>query len=162
RLGYGVGGAGVEAFMSDYYRHAREIERTSEMILHRAMPPPARAPSERHLKNGLVVAGDKLRFGDTDTIFTEPSLVFTIYEEAITRGCRVNTSSRRAIMRAASLDGFCRQLRADPLAIKVFRRIVATWKTTKFKYGSVLGELHDVGLLLAMIPEFTPDRKSTR
>ncbi len=155
-LGYGQGGAAVESLMSDYYRHAREIERASEIILHRAVPPPSHRPSERRLRNGLVVAGDKLRFGDPDHIFIEPSLVFTLYEEAITRGCRVSNGSRRAISRAVTSEAFCEQLRADPMACRVFRRLVCTWKQTRFKYGSVLVEMHDVGLLLAMIPEFAP------
>ncbi len=50
-LGYGSGGAGVEAFMSEYYRHARCIERTRDLLLSRAEPPPsgahASAPSAR-------------------------------------------------------------------------------------------------------------------
>lgn len=155
-LGYGTGGGAIEAFMSDYYRHAREIERTSEMVLRRAMPPPKTKPSEVSIGAGLKLVGDSIAFEDYDHIYGEPALVFAIYEEAIHRGLLVNDTSRRAIMRAVGTESFRQQLRNDREASKVFRRLVCTAIETRFKYGSVLTELHEVGLLLAVIPEFTP------
>src|SRR5690606_29424831 len=59
-------------------------------------------------------------------------------------------------MRATSTAEFCEQLRADSECAPIFRRLVCTAIETKFKYGSVLTELHEVGLLLALIPEFLP------
>ena len=38
----------------------------------------------------------------------------------------------------------------------MFRRLVREPQQTKLRLGSVLHELHDVGLLLAMVPEFEP------
>lgn len=155
-FGYGEGGLAVEAFMSDYYRHAREIERTSEMILRRAMPPPKTKPKEVFIGSGLRLVGEAVAFEDYDLIYSEPALVFAIYEEAIHRGLLVHDASRRAIMRAVGTESFCQQLRNDVESARVFRRLVCTAIETRFKYGSVLTELHEVGLLLAVIPEFTP------
>ncbi|HWZ91453.1 MAG TPA: [protein-PII] uridylyltransferase, partial [Polyangiaceae bacterium] len=45
-LGYGAGGPGVEAFMSDYYQKARVIAQARELVLARAAPPPKRRPRE--------------------------------------------------------------------------------------------------------------------
>lgn len=155
-FGYGKGGAAVEAFMSDYYRHARQIERTSEMVLRRAAPPPKHKPSEVSLGSGLKLVGHNVGLEDDDAIYSEPSLVFRLYEEAVERGLGVTDGSRRAVTRAVSSESFCEQLRSDADSAAVFRRLVCSFTETKFKYGSVLTELHDVGLLLAMIPEFRP------
>jgi [protein-PII] uridylyltransferase len=155
-LGYGSGGPGVEAFMSDYYRHAREIERTSEMVLRRATPPPKTRPTEVSIGSGLKLVGETVAFEDYDLIYSEPGLVFAVYEEAIHRGLVVHDASRRAIMRASGTESFRQQLRNDAESARVFRRLCCAPTETHFKNGSVLTELHEVGLLLAVIPEFTP------
>lgn len=155
-LGYGAGGAAVEAFMSDYYRHARQIERTSEMVLRRAMPPPKTKPTEVSIGSGLKLVGEAVAFEDYDLIYSEPGLVFALYEEAIQRGLVVHDASRRAIMRASGSESFRQQLRNDAESSRIFRRLCCTPLETRFKNGSVLTELHEVGLLLAVIPEFTP------
>jgi [protein-PII] uridylyltransferase len=153
---YGKGGRAVEAFMSDYYRQAREIERMSEMVLRRATPPPKTKPMEVSLGNGLRQLGEQIAFDDYDAIYGEPALAFHLYEEAIKRELGVNDASRRALTRAVGTESFCEQLRADKRSAESFRRLVCCAKETRFKYGSILTELHDVGLLLAMIPEFAP------
>jgi len=155
-LGFGKGGAGAELFMSEYYRHARQIERTSEMVLRRAAPPPKHKPQETPIGSGLKLVGESVALEDHDAIYSEPALVFRLYEEAIHRSSGVADRSRRAVMRAVGGQEFCEQLRSDPEAAAVFRRLVSTAIETQFKYGSVLTELHEVGLLVAMIPEFLP------
>jgi [protein-PII] uridylyltransferase len=157
RFGYGSDGAAVEAFMSDYYRHARQIERTSEMVLRRAVPPSKHKPVETSIGGGLKLVGaESVALEDEDAIYSEPELVFRMYEEAVARTVRVNSASRRAVMRALSTPDYRAQLRADPECSAVFRSLVCTPKETVFKHGSILNELHEVGLLVAMIPEFAP------
>jgi len=56
----------------------------------------------------------------------------------------------------ASLPGFGEKLRASEEAARLFIRLCTHVPRTAFKGGSVLRELHDVGLLLAMVPEFAP------
>ncbi len=155
-LGYGSGGAAVESFMSEYYRQAREIERTCELVLRRATPPPKSRPAEERIDGGLKLAGSVIAFDDYDSIYSEPHLVFSIFVEAIKRQKTVADASRRAIMRAVSAESFCQQLRSDPEAAELFKILLCSVEETRFKYDSILTELHDVGLLLAMIPEFAP------
>lgn len=155
-LGYGTGGAAVEAFMSEYYRQAREIERTSEMVLRRATPPSKNRPAETRIGDDLRLVGDSVAFLDRDSVYTEPAQAFSIYETAVERNVCVADNSRRIITRAVSSESFCQQLRSDKAAIATFRRLVMKTDTPSFKYGSLLTELHEVGLLLAMVPEFAP------
>ncbi|MFS8630037.1 MAG: HD domain-containing protein [Bacillales bacterium] len=64
--------------------------------------------------------------------------------------------ARDAVARAATSDEFCERLRNSEEAARLFRRLVRAVRRTRFRDGSVLAELHDVGLLVAMIPEFAP------
>ena len=77
---------------------------------------------------------------------------------AVERNERVMPSARDAISRLASEDPqFCAALRKSPEAAELFVKLLCTVPThVHFRNGSVLGELHAVGLLLAMIPEFAP------
>lgn len=155
-LGYGKGGRGVESFMSEFYRQARAIELASEMILRRAMPPPKTKPVEISLGNGFKQIGRTIGFEDDDALYGEPWLAFAIFEEAIERQLAVSDASCRVLMRAVGTQSFCEQLRLDRLAALSFRRLVVESRETPFKYGSVLTQLHELGLLLAIVPEFAP------
>lgn len=153
---YGVGGPGAEALMSDYYRHARVIELTSDMIVRRAVPPPKVQPTEVFFGDGTKQVGDTIALDDEDGVFLEPSLALLVFHQGVKRELKVAESTRRAIARAVSSESFQTRLRNDPKSAELFRRLVNQPKETRFKFGSVLTELHETGLLLAMIPEFLP------
>ncbi len=155
-LGYGTGSAGVERFMSEYYRNARILSRTREMIVGRAMPPPKRRPHEVSIGGGLKLINDTVTLADPAALPTEPALALRLYEEAVRRNLPVYPFAREAVARMASLPTFCEKLRASEEAARLFARLVADAQKPRFKSGSILRELHDVGLLVAMIPEFSP------
>jgi [protein-PII] uridylyltransferase len=155
-LGYGTGGPGVEAFMSEYYRNARVIARTRELLLARAEPPPKRRPRERSIGGGLKLTNDQVSIEDVGALEEEPALALRVYDEAVRRELVVYPFARDAIARVASSPSFCERLRQSPEAARLFVKLCTTVQRTKIGGGSVLTELHDVGLLTAMIPEFLP------
>jgi [protein-PII] uridylyltransferase len=155
-LGHGSGGPAVERFMSEYYRHARVIERARDMVLSRAMPPPTRAPHATHIARGLSLVNGQVSLQNPAALETEPALALRLYDEAIRRDIGVYEFARDVVTRAASLPGFCERLRASEEAARLFVRLCSMAQTTRMKRGSVIDELHDVGLLVAMIPEFLP------
>lgn len=155
-LGYGTGGVAVEGLMSDYYRHARVISNARDMLLTRAAPPPRKRQREQSLGNGIKLFGEAVTFEDPNRLMAEPALALRLYTEAVRRELPVFRFARDAVARATSSDEFCERLRASEEAARLFRRLVRAVRRTRFRDGSVLGELHDVGLLLAMIPEFAP------
>jgi [protein-PII] uridylyltransferase len=59
-------------------------------------------------------------------------------------------------MRATFSAEFCAALRASPAARESFLKLLCVVKRTALPQGSVLRDLHEVGLLVAMIPEFAP------
>lgn len=156
KLGYGQGASGVESFMSEYYRHARVVARAGRMAIVRALPPPSIAPTQVVLGQGLALRGKKVGFSSADQLLGEPARALCLYSVAVEQGVGVEESSRQEVARACTSEIFCRSLRASRKAIDIFVRLVKLVQDTQFVGGSILRELHDVGLLLALIPEFSP------
>lgn len=156
RLGYGDDAPAIEAFMSDYYRHAKTIESASERVLQRALPR-TRSPAVSVTPEGFVVDESSVGIADLDRIYTLPAMVLECYLEAAARGLAVAELTRQTIFRACATPRFSSQLAANSDAMNAFRRLL-TWDapTPAFRHGSIVRELRDVGLLQAMIPEFAP------
>ena len=64
--------------------------------------------------------------------------------------------ARDAVIRIAADPDWCERLRASPEAAQLFVDLVCTVPETCTGRRSMVGELHEVGLLLAMVPEFLP------
>jgi [protein-PII] uridylyltransferase len=156
RLGYGGGGDGVERLMSDYYRSARVITRTSEMMLSRARPRVVKRMDIVALAPGLNLENGAMAISSSHALTDDPVLALKLYDEAVRRDVPVSDFSRHAIARASSSLAFCAALRKSPDAAGLFVRLACVIQPTRLKRGSVLADLHDVGLLVAMIPEFAP------
>ncbi|MDB4973661.1 MAG: hypothetical protein JWN48_2002 [Myxococcaceae bacterium] len=150
-------GAMVEAFMSDYYRHARLITHVSDQILGHAKRRSDRpcAPEEQ-LGDGLIACAGGIGLAEPAQLLLQPALALRMYASAVTRDQPVLARSRDAISEAAADPIFGRRLRDSREASALFVQLVASCRKPQFKSGSIVSELHDVGLLLAMIPEFAP------
>jgi [protein-PII] uridylyltransferase len=155
-LGHGSGGPAVERFMSEYYRHARVIERSRDMILSRALPPPQRRPHAASIGNGLTLVNGTVSLSHPAQLDSEPGLALRLYDEAVRRDLPVYEFARDTVARAATLPSFGEKLRQSPEAAKLFVRLLTTAQRSRQKGGSILSELHEVGLLVALIPEFSP------
>jgi [protein-PII] uridylyltransferase len=78
------------------------------------------------------------------------------YAACVRHGAPLLPFARDAIARAAADPAWCERLRGEPEAAALFVELVSTVPETQTRRGSMVGELHDVGLLLAMVPEFLP------
>lgn len=153
-FGYGSDGPGVERFMSDYYRHARILTQARDTLFARAVPPSKRRAREVQLGDGLRLCDGTVAFADE--LKSKPVLALRLYNEAVRRDASVHPDARTEVIQAASSQSFCDALRQDEEAKRLFVRL-ATWVArTAFTQGSIVAELHEVGLLAAMIPELAP------
>ena len=155
-MGYGTGGAGCELMMSEYYRHARTVSNSLETLFYRARPTERRRKKVTELAPGIEQIGEEVALARIDELYERPELALGVYWEAVQGDLPVEPRSRDEIARALKDEEFCEQLRANPQAATYFRRLVRQPRDVKFKRNSLLSEFHDVGLLLAMIPEFAP------
>ncbi|MEO7109036.1 MAG: [protein-PII] uridylyltransferase [Polyangiaceae bacterium] len=149
--------AGAERLMQKYYVRAREITRAQERLLERARPPKKRGkPVEIDLGDGIKLFDGQVTFAAGADLSADPALAFRLYSACVRRDAPVLAFARDTITRAAGEPAWCERLRASEEATNLFVDLVCTVQEVKTRRGSMVGELHDVGLLLAMIPEFSP------
>jgi [protein-PII] uridylyltransferase len=155
RLVPGGGYPATERLMSDYYRAARVVTHFADAMLNRARPARRRTRSVS-LGKGLVVRDGCVAIEDERILRSDPALSFRVYEAAVSRELLVCQHTRQALMRVTFSPEFCESLRASPAARESFLKLLCVVKRTALPQGSVLRDMHEVGLLVAMIPEFAP------
>lgn len=157
QLGYGEGGDAVERMMSEYYRAARVVNRGVTMMITRAtVALGKKRPKDEDLGDGFRLFDGAVTLAETSRLETEPSLSLKLVALAVDKGRRLYPFARETIMRHTSDALWCERLRADPLAAKLFVELVSLRRDTSLDKGSALREMHELGLVLAMIPEFSP------
>jgi [protein-PII] uridylyltransferase len=93
---------------------------------------------------------------DSDALRADPALALRLYRQVVRRGLPPYAFAREAIARAAADASWCQDLRRSEAARDIFLELLTTTADAPLRRGSILGELHEVGLLLAMLPEFEP------
>src|SRR5262249_24548212 len=91
-----------------------------------------------------------------EALRADPALSLRLIAAAVDRGVALLPYARDAISRACSDPAFCEALRASPAAAASFVELISNTKESALRAGTVRRELHAPGLLLAMIPEFSP------
>jgi [protein-PII] uridylyltransferase len=157
-MGYGDDRArAAERLMQDYYLHARAITRARESLFERLRPPRRRGKVvASDLGGGVHVFDGQVTVASTAELVSDPGVALRVYAACVRLGAPVLPFARDAIARAAADPAWCERLRASPEAASVFAELVCTVPETRTRAGSVVADLHDVGLLLAMVPEFLP------
>jgi [protein-PII] uridylyltransferase len=154
RLARAEGSQAVEQLMSDYYRAARVITRLCETLLSRARPSARRRLRKLALGGGLVLSDGCMALDDSALLSQDPALALALYDEAIKRDVPLSEPTRQDLVHVTSSPEFCTALRASPAARQLFLKLCCVVQHTKLRHGSALCDMHDVGLLVAMIPEF--------
>ncbi len=168
RLGYGdepsssAGQLGVERFMQSYYRHARAIEQVGERVLEAAVEPERRERARSDDNgDGTLVFDGRITLKDSERLTSEPALALRLYRQVMRRGLPAYGFAREAVSRVTTDAAWCSALRESAEASEIFLELLATSaeapaRPSSTTSGSILAELHEVGLLLAMLPEFEP------
>ena len=148
---------GVEQFMQAYYRHARIVTMTAERMLDRARPRHrTRASQVRKFADGIVMVDEIITLEDPGRIEDDPALAFRFYRRAVRHDRRPDYSARDTIARIAPDRRWRMRAQDSEEATQIFIWLIRRVEKGRFRSGSTIGELHEVGLLSAMIPEFEP------
>jgi [protein-PII] uridylyltransferase len=147
----------VEQFMQAYYRHARVVEQTAERMLMRARQVGRTGPVRKEdIGDGLLLFDGQITFHDSEQLPHDPKLALRLYEQVAKRELPPYPFARDAVARATADPEWCERLRADPEANELFLAALSCTQAPPVKRRSILAELHEVGLMLAMVPEFEP------
>ncbi|MBW1831000.1 MAG: hypothetical protein JRJ10_04765, partial [Deltaproteobacteria bacterium] len=148
---------GVEQFMQAYYRHARIVALTAERMLERARPRDrTRATTFRKLAHGIVLADGTITLENPQRLEADPALAFRFYRQALRHQKRPDYSALDAIARIAPDKRWRLRLQDSEEATQLFLDLLKKIEESPFRSGSTIAELHEVGLVSAMVPEFEP------
>ena len=148
---------GVEQFMQAYYRHARIVALTAERMLERARPRDrTRATTFRKLAHGIVLADGTITLENPQRLEADPALAFRFYRQALRHQKRPDYSALDAIARIAPDKRWRLRLQDSEEATQLFLDLLKKIDESPFRSGSTIAELHEVGLVSAMVPEFEP------
>jgi [protein-PII] uridylyltransferase len=150
---------GAEAFMQDYYRSARVITKARDLVFERARPRRRSSGATQRatdLGEGIRLFDSAITLTSPSALAEAPALALQLYLVSKRHGAPVHPYIRNAITRVTADPAWCAALRASPVAARCFVELVATVALAPSRGGSILAELHDTGLLLAMVPEFAP------
>jgi [protein-PII] uridylyltransferase len=157
-MGYGHDRArAAERLMQDYYLHAREVTRARASLLQRLRPPRRRkAAPAVDLGGGVQLFDGHVTIAGSAALQQDPALAMRLLSACVQQEAPVLPFARDAIIQATDDRAWCEHLRASREAAALFVELMCTVPETRTRRGSIVGELHDVGLLLAMVPEFLP------
>jgi [protein-PII] uridylyltransferase len=157
-MGYGDDRArAAERLMQDYYLHARAITRARESLYERLRPPRRRGKAvASDLGGGVHVFDGHVTIAGTGELQADPALALRLLSACVRASAPVLPFARDAVARAAADPAWCERLRTSREAAATFAELVCTVPEVKTRRGSMVAELHDLGVLLAMVPEFLP------
>jgi len=149
---------GVERFMQLHYRHARVIEQASDRVLDRARLGPADEVEDEGLRDhpDVRIVDGALALRDASRLSEDPALAMRFYHLVEAHAVPPPPPTRVGLARAMSDPGLQARLRASADASRDFLEMLAWTGEVPVRRGSIVAELHDVGLLVAMIPELAP------
>jgi len=148
----------AERMMQEYYLRARAVTRARASLLERMRPVRKRTkPSATlDLGGGVSLFDGCVTIAKNAELHDDPALAMRLFTACVRQEAPVLPFALDAVARAAADPAWCERLRASPEAAALFVELVCTVPDTRTRRGSIVGELHDVGLLLAMVPEFLP------
>ena len=159
-MGYGDERAvAAERLMQAFYLHARTVTRARSSLFERLRPGRRRTrPRPTTDLGGGVRMFDGQHHGRRGSRDPEGPGRWRCARLPPARRSMRQSCHLRATSSAARppTPVWCERLRFDPKAADLFVELVCTVPDACAPRGSIVGELHDAGLLLAMVPEFRP------
>jgi [protein-PII] uridylyltransferase len=143
----------VEQYMQAHYRHARVIARIVDCVgdrVRRSLRPPP--TTVRDLGGGVLVHDRRVTFKRMD-LDDVPSVAFRLYRSVMREKLPPDPEARDVIAAAAADREWAQRLRRQDEAAGVLSLALTRAEVANVKRGSILRELHEVGLLTALIPE---------
>jgi [protein-PII] uridylyltransferase len=158
-MGYGEDRAfAAERLMQAFYLCARTVTRARASLFERLRPQRRREkPTPTvDLGGGVNLFDAHVALADVAELQKEPVIALRAFAACVRQRVPLLPFARDVITAAADDPAWCERLRATPEAAQMFVELVCTVPEVRAPRGSIVGDLHDAGLLLAMVPEFRP------
>lgn len=143
----------VETLMRKYYLSGRGIERVAERILESAMIPARRRPRITHIDGSFLIWNGKLAVRDPGIFSERPEEMLRYFRVAQEYEVPLYGHTKELIEAEVAENANLR-LAKDPVATRYFLAALTDLADSGEK--PLLREMHSVGLLAAVMPEFGP------
>jgi [protein-PII] uridylyltransferase len=146
----------VEELMRRVYLATKTVRREVDRLLERAVVPPRRAPTLRRIDASFTLFNGRLTTTGVEVFHQVPAEVVRLFQVALERGCAIYGHTRDVVADllaepAAGGEGR-RTLYGDPESGRRFLEILGDPRDRTSP--SVLEQMHDLGVLGALMPEF--------
>lgn len=142
----------VEALMRRYYLHARGVVSVTDRLLEYAAVPPRRKPRIVHIDPTFVVFNGKLSLSDPALVRERPWEMVRLFRVALDEDLPVYAHTRELVSETLATDSSL--LTGEPRAAKLFLDLLCDPRDAR--QPSLLEQMHDLGILNAVMPEFAP------
>ncbi|HUH02225.1 MAG TPA: [protein-PII] uridylyltransferase [Kofleriaceae bacterium] len=142
----------VEALMRHYYLHARGVVQVAERLLESATVPARRRPRIRKIDRTFLTFNGKLSLHDPSSIASEPAEMLRLFRVALELDLPIYGHTKELIANTTVDRGSA--ITGNPVAGQYF--LEALCDPRDAKQPSLLEEMHQLGLLNAVMPEFAP------
>ncbi|NJK88363.1 MAG: hypothetical protein HC923_02515 [Myxococcales bacterium] len=142
--------AAVERFMRAYYFHARQVTLHTQHLVERATSHLRRTSgASRPAPGGFKTWSEKLTVAHRDQFLQDPSALVRIFRVAQDEAMEIYSYTKDLIR--GSRRGMNASFRRNPKVVEELFSIVEDPKAD----GSALSDMHDLGVLRGLIPEFS-------
>jgi [protein-PII] uridylyltransferase len=142
----------VEALMQRYYLHARNVARLSDRVLEMARVPARRKPRIHRVDASFLLFNGSLALKDPRILRERPSEIVRLFRVALDLDVPVYGHTKELI--AEYLDAGEQRLTGDATAARHF--LDALVDPRDHGQPSLLEQMHQIGILNALMPEFAP------
>lgn len=153
-LGFGRERADIERFMAAYYEHASQVQKRTRLMLDRCreMGRRRRPASVRKLDGHFRLFNGQLTIDDPDLFEREPTEAMRLFAVARREGAPIYGFAKERVMEAAPALARLPDpaWRAHPDVVAWFTEVL----TAPDDPHDALGDMHETGVLGAMLPEF--------
>ncbi|HZS38739.1 MAG TPA: [protein-PII] uridylyltransferase [Polyangia bacterium] len=144
----------VEALMQRYFLHAKAVKRETERLIERCLVEAQRKPLVRAIDQSFALFNGKLTTQDPEVFRTRPSELVRIFNVALELGAEIYGHTRDLIAEAVARDEIRARLLDDRHAAAELTKLLLDDRDNRSP--SMLEQVHDLGLLAALMPEFEP------
>ncbi len=142
----------VEALMRDYYLHGRAVVRVADRLLEAARVPERRKPRIRNIDSSFLLWNGRLAVSDPAVFRERPSEMVRLFRVAIDHDVAIYGHTAELV--AETLAVAPHALAGDVEASRHF--VAALCDLRDARQPSALEQMHQVGALSAVMPEFAP------
>ena len=142
----------VEALMRRYYLHARAVVRVADRLLEASRVPERKKPRIRSVDSSFLLWNGKLAATDPAVFRDQPAEMVRLFRVALALGVPIYRHTIELVEENLAMGAA--QLTGDPVASRHFLDALTDLRDDR--QPSLLEEMHQAGVLNALMPEFAP------